>query len=549
MSYAGTAKRYAREIASGKRVAGEFTRLACQRFLKDLTRKDLTFDEEQANRACRFIEKLPHIKGEWAGRHELLILAPWQTFVVCNIFGFFREDGMRRFTEAYVRVGRKNAKSTLAAAIGLFCMVADREFGAEVYSGATSEKQAWEVFGPARLMALRHPEFARHFGVDVNAKNLSCVADNSKFEPVIGNPGDGASPHCAIIDEFHEHTTWSQFYTFKTGMGARRQPLLLTITTAGTNIASPCFEKDDEIKKILQGNHKADDVFGIIYAADPLDDWTSTTALKKANPNLGISVNKRWLESQLEGAKRGGNAESAYKTKHLNIWVAAGNAFLPSLAWAQCGDSKLRLEDFVGTDNIFGVDLAAKIDIVALMRLFFKVREDGNLEYWAFPRFWLPEDTIAEDHSGQYARFRDAGSLDVHPEQEIDFALLRSSIKDEANHFTPAEIAFDPWRAIGLEQELTSEGFTMVRIAQSVAQFTDPMNELLAAVKGGRFHHPNDPCFNWMAGNLIAKEDTNGNKKPRREIARNKIDGMVALLMAMNRALAHRPKSYQMLFV
>lgn len=537
MSYVAVAKRYAREIVSGKRVAGEFTRLACKRFLDDLTRKDLRFDKVEAERRCRWIEKMPHIKGQWAQRKELIKLEPWQILCLVNIFGFKRLDGTRRFIEAYIRVARKNAKSTTAAGIGLSMMVADGEFGSEVYSGATSEKQAWEVFGPARLMAARDEEFQKHYGVEVNAKNLNCPADNSKFEPVIGKPGDGASPHCAIIDEFHEHTSWDQFHTFKTGMGARQQPLLLVITTAGTDIASPCFEKDDEIKKILQGTVKGDDVFGIIFAADPDDDWTSVTAMKKANPNLGVSVSRRYLDSQLEAAKRSPSAESAYKTKNLNLWVASGNAFLNTLQWAACGDSRLKIEDYVGKPCIFGVDLASRIDVVALLRVFFERGADGNNVYTVFPRFWVPETQVEQDASGQYARWVADGFLETHAEDEIDFAALRQAIKEEAQLYVPSEIAFDPWRAAGLEQELTAEGFVMVRIPQTIAQFTDPMNELEAAVKGRRIRHPNNGVMNWMAGNLVAKEDTNGNKKPRREIAKNKIDGMVALLMAMNRAM------------
>jgi len=537
--YAATAKRYAKEIASGKRVAGEFVKLACARYLKDLGRSEIYFDEAAADRRCWWAETHYHIKGAWAQRNEHIKLEAWEVWILCAIFGFKRhKGGPRRFNEAYIRVARKNGKSVIGALIGLSMFVDDEEFGAEVYSGATSEKQAWEVFGPARLMAKRNEEFAKHYGIDVNAKNLNCAADNSKFEPVIGNPGDGASPHCAIIDEFHEHSTWSQYSTFKNGMGAREQPLLLIITTAGSNIASPCFEKDDEIKKILQGVQRGDDVFGVIYAADPEDDWTSVTAMKKANPNLGISVSRHYLDSLLEGARRTPSAEAAYKTKNLNQWVASGKAFLNTLQWAACGDARLQLEDFEGKDCIFGVDLASRVDVVALMRVFYEPGPDGNMIYTWFPRFWLPENRLADDPTGQYAAFFANGFVETHSEDEIDFAALRNSIKEEADRFSPTEIAFDPWRAAGLEQELSNEGFTMVKIPQTIAQFTDPMNELQAAVFSQRLRHPNNAMLNWMAANLVAKEDTNGNKKPRREIARNKIDGMIAGLMAMNRAMA-----------
>lgn len=537
------AKRYAREVATGKRVAGKFTRLACQRFLDDLKRKDLRFDAAEADRRCRFIEKLPHIKGVWASRAEFIRLEPWQSWLTCNLFGFFRLDGTRRFNEAYIRVGRKNAKSTLAAGIGLSMMVLDGEFGAEVYSGATSEKQAWEVFGPARQMVLRHPEFRTRFGVDVNAKNLNAPADNSKFEPVIGKPGDGSSPHCAIIDEFHEHPTWDQYSTFKTGMGARQQPLLLIITTAGVDISSPCFEKDDEVKKILLGALKADDFFCVIYAADDDDDWTSVAAMKKANPNLGVSVSQRYLESQLEAAKRTPSAAAAYKTKNLNQWVSSGSAELNMLAWKKCADPALKIEDFRGKRCVFGVDLASSVDFVASCRLFHD-QIDGNNHYWPFWRFWLPERRIEEDKTGNFAAWAGRGFIEVHEDDEIDFAALRKAILDDCELYSPSEVAYDPWRALGLEQELTNAGVVLAKIPQTIAHFTAPMYELEAAHLSGRIHHSDNPVANWMASNLVAKVDTNGNKKPRREIAQNKIDGMVALLMGINRVLAGSQETY-----
>lgn len=531
------AKKYAREVATGKRVSGKFTRLACKRFIDDLRRKDIEFNAEEAERVCRFLEKQSHIKGVWASRREPIKLEPWQSWFVVNLFGFYRLDGTRRFNEGYLRVARKNAKSTIAADIGLFMFIADGEFGAEVYSGATSEKQAWEVFGPARQMALRDEEFRKHYGVEVNAKNLNVPEDNSKFEPVIGKPGDGSSPHCAIIDEFHEHTTWDQFSTFKTGMGARSQPLLLIITTAGVDISSPCFQKDDEIKKILQGTSRGDDVFGVIYAADDDDDWTSVAAMKKANPNLGVSVSERYLASQLEAAKRTPAAAAAYKTKNLNLWVSSGSAELNMLAWAKCADSKLKVESFVGKPCVFGVDLASSVDFVAVCRLFYE-QVDGNFHYWPFWRFALPERRVEDDATGNFRMWADQGWIDLHEDDEIDFARIRSGILSDADLYSPSEVAYDPWRAIGLEQELTNAGLVLTKIPQTIAHFTAPMYELEAAHLSQRIHHSDNPVANWMASNLVAKVDTNGNKKPRREIAQNKIDGMVALLMGINRVLA-----------
>jgi len=530
------AKQYAREVVSGRRVAGEYTRLACKRFLDDLKRKDIEFRPEEAERRCRFLEKLPHVKGVWAQRKELIRLEPWQSWLICNIFGFYRKDGTRRFNEAYVRVARKNGKSIIGAGIGLSMFVQDGEFGAEVYSGATSEKQAWMVFGPARMMCARDEELRQHFGIEVNAKNLNVPHDGSKFEPVIGKPGDGASPHCAIVDEFHEHKTWDQYGTFKTGMGARENPLLLIITTAGVDLASPCYEKDDEAKKILKGVLKADDFFAVIYAADDDDDWTSVTAMKKANPNLGVSVSRKFLESQLEAAKRTPAAQADYKTKHLNLWVSSGAALLNMLRWQECVDPALRIEDMVGKRCVFGLDLASSVDFAALCRLF--VEEiDGNLHYYPFWRFWLPEARIEDDPTGNYRAWRDAGFIEVFDEDEIDFAKLKDAILEDALKYEPFEVVYDPWKAAGIEQSLSAEGVVMVRLAQTRNNFTAPINELEAAHLSGRIHLAPNPVANWMASNLVAKTFDDGTRKPVKEIPQNKNDGMVALLLAMNRAL------------
>lgn len=534
------AKKYARLVFNGKKVAGHYERQAAERFLTDLERNDIEFRPHEAERACKFIEKFRHVKGRWARDAQNISLEPWQSFVLCNIFGFYI-DGLRRFTEAYIRVARKNGKSILAAGIGLYMFTEDDEWGAEIYSGATSEKQAWEVFRPARLMALQHPDFQRLYGIDIGAKNMSIVADDSRFEPIIGNPGDGSSPHCALIDEYHEHNTPAMYQTMTSGMGAREQPLCLIITTAGTNIASPCFEKDDEIKKMLDGVYKDDSIFGLIYEPDKedADNWQSITAMKKANPNLDVSVAKRFLLRELAKAERSPSEQASYKTKNLNIWVGSGQTFLNPLVWKNCGNPKITIQQCIDEDwsCFFGLDLASRIDFVALMRVFVK-RVDDNLHYRWFPKFWLPENRIEEDNTGQYLRWADKGLVQLHDDDEIDFAKLRADIITEAEYLNPREIAYDPWRAIGLEQELSNHGLRMVKIGQTVSQFADPMNELQAAHLSGRIQHDGNEILNWMAGNLVCKEDTNGNKKPRREIAKNKIDGMVAGLMAVNRALA-----------
>ncbi|MGL5485832.1 MAG: terminase large subunit, partial [Shewanella sp.] len=324
---------YARDVVSGKIPACRYVKLACQRHLDDLEKqkdKDwpYRFDKDIAERVCVFVQMLPHTKGEWAAKRQCITLEPWQRFNLMNVFGWVKKgSGTRRFREAYNEIPRKNGKSALASGVGLYCFAMDGEFGAEVYSGATTEKQAWEVFRPARLICQRTPQLCEAKGIEVNASNMNIPADGSRFEPLIGNPGDGQSPHCALVDEYHEHDDDALYTTMVTGMGARLQGLIYIITTAGSNIEGPCYDKRREVIAMLEGAIPNDELFGIIYTIDPEDDWTSPDSLRKANPNFGVSVFEDFLISQQRRAIASPRFTNKFKIKHLNVWVSAKSAF------------------------------------------------------------------------------------------------------------------------------------------------------------------------------------------------------------------------------
>ncbi|MCT6271156.1 terminase large subunit, partial [Escherichia coli] len=258
------ANQYARDVVRGKIVACQFVIQACQRHLDDLMAEKsksfrYRFDKDLAERAAKFIQLLPHTKGEWAFKRMPITLEPWQLFVICCAFGWVNKGTrLRRFREVYTEIPRKNGKSAISAGVALYCFACDNEFGAEVYSGATTEKQAWEVFRPARLMCKRTPMLTEAFGIEVNASNMNRPEDGARFEPLIGNPGDGSSPHCAVVDEYHEHATDALYTTMLTGMGARRQPLMWAITTAGYNIEGPCYDKRREVIEMLNGSVSGD---------------------------------------------------------------------------------------------------------------------------------------------------------------------------------------------------------------------------------------------------------------------------------------------------
>lgn len=543
MSHVSDANAYIKNILSGKIPACEYVKLACQRQKNDLEASKkpsfpYRFDTEKAEKACRFIENLPHTKGVWAARKETIRLEPWQKFIFTTIYGWVKKsDGNRRYREAYIEVPRKNGKSILGAGTGLLMLTLDNEHGAEVYSGASTEKQAWEVFRPAKLMAEKEPEFREHFGVQINAKSINRPGDMSRFEPVIGKPGDGASPSCAIIDEFHEHDTDDLYATMKTGMGARTQPLAFIITTAGVNLAGPCYALRGDVIKILQGSYDAPDVFGVIYTVDAADDWTSKSALAKANPNFGVSVSEEFLLAEQKKAIQSAYLQNNFKTKHLNIWCSSSAAYFNMQGLELCADTSLSIEQFSGDQCFISVDLSSKVDMAAQVILFPR-SIDGTMHYYAFPRFYVPEDAANDPANKMYLAWQNAGLLTVTPGSMTDYDYIEEDLKELSGNHQVVEVPFDPWNATQFATRMMAEGLPMVEFAPNVRNFSEPMKQLDALIKSRRFHFDGNPILKWMFSNVVAKLDAKDNVYPRKERNENKIDGVVALIAALGRALA-----------
>lgn len=492
------------------------------------------FDPQRAERACRFIEAFQHTKGKWAAKSQPLKLEGWQCFFVCMIFGWLRTDGFRRFRRALLWVPRKNGKSTLAAAIGLYMLAADGEHGAEIYSGATTEKQALEVFRPAKLMAQKNQQFLEYFGVQVNASNICIVENGSRFEPVIGKPGDGSSPSCAIVDEYHEHATDSLVDTMVTGMGARENPLLLMITTAGDNMAGPCYQMQLDAQKMLEGVMEDDETFALIYGVDPSDDWTSELAARKANPNYDVSVSGEFLESRRKEAITNSRKQSTYQTKHLNVWVGARSAFFNVQRWRESADNKLKIEDFAGQPCWLGLDLASKVDIAALEILF--PRGDG--QYVRFGKYYLPYETVSAGQNEHYQGWARDGWITVTDGEIIDFAQIRDDILALCSAYQVEGVAYDPHQATMLVTDLMGNGVPVVEMRPTVLNFSEPMKTIDGLIRARQIRHNGDPVMTWMMSNVVANEDAKENVYPRKERSENKIDGAVALIMAMGRAMS-----------
>jgi phage terminase large subunit-like protein len=611
------ATQYARAVLAGEIIACKWVKLACERHLGDLKRSltakfPYRFDKQKAEAVCNFAELMVHIKGAKAG--QPIVLELWQKFFLQSLFGWIhKKTGKRRFRRGYLDVARKNAKSTLAAIIGLYMMVADAEGGAEIYSAATKRDQARIIFDVARHMVRKCQGYRETFGVQLNAHNISQASSASKFEPLSAEADtlDGLNIHCALVDELHAHRTREIYDVLETGTGARDQSLLLSITTAGKNRAGICYEIRTYLTKILDrvGDITDDSFFGIIYTLDEEDDWSDVECLKKANPNWGISVNAEDIARLAYKALQTPAARNNFKTKHANVWVSADVAWMDMRAWDGCADPKLAIEQFTGQPCTIGVDMASKVDIAATMRVFHRVEvavqsdfseavdssgycqerncinseqgarlpgpkeeevqvppaternvasvfrykkngrlyceecrnrflEKGVTHFYAFGHNYLPESAIEEDVSNsQYAGWVESGFITATPGAIIDFEYIELDMQEWASTFQISEVAYDPFQATQFSTRMSAEGFTMVEMRPTVLNFSEPMKELEALVLSGRFHHTGDPVLAWAVSNVVCHLDKKDNIYPTKERPENKIDPVVALIMALARAI------------
>ncbi len=547
------ANQYARDVVRGKIVACQFVIQACQRHLDDLMAEKsksfrYRFDKDLAERAAKFIRLCPPPKVGWASGCRPRRSSRGSLWSAARLAGSSKLRS-RRFRAVRTVPPRPDSTAARQSRVALSCIACpDELIGAEVYSGATTEKQAWEVFRPARLMCKRTPMLTEAFGIEVNASNMNRPEDGARFEPLIGNPGDGSSPHCAVVDEYHEHATDALYTTMLTGMGARRQPLMWAITTAGYNIEGPCYDKRREVIEMLNGSVPNDELFGIIYTVDEGDDWTDPQVLEKANPNIGVSVYREFLLSQQQRAKNNARLANVFKTKHLNIWVSARSAYFNLVSWQSCEDKSLTLEQFEGQPCILAFDLARKLDMNSMARLY--TREiDGKTHYYSVaPRFWVPYDTVYsveknEDRrtAERFQKWVEMGVLTVTDGAEVDYRYILEEAK-AANKISPvSESPIDPFGATGLSHDLADEDLNPVTIIQNYTNMSDPMKELEAAIESGRFHHDGNPIMTWCIGNVVGKTIPGNDDvvKPVKEQAENKIDGAVALIMAVGRAMLY----------
>lgn len=582
-SHVARAAKYCRDVVAGKILACAYVRQACQRQLDDLQRQKskgwpYRFDKAKAERVCRFIEKLPHIKGPMAAKRLPMALQAWQSFILTTVFGWVHKAGpkkdRRRFRVAYIEVPKGNGKSALLSGVSLYALTADGEQGAEVYSAAVSRDQAGIVFKTARQMALRRPGMCKQLGIHVGAHALSVERTASTFLALSADADniEGKNVHCAVVDELHAHSTRAVFDNLETAMGKRDQPLLFAITTAGDNQVGICYQVRADVLKILSGAVVDDTIFGIVYTIDrverakPLDldaeevpdgtdiegdDPYSIESAIKANPNYDVSVDPDHIKRMAAKAIRSPADRPRFLTKHLNIWINAYAALFDMEAWRRrCVDTTLKLKDFEGQASYSSADLASKTDLASRCRLFIKPGEwfdpvDKQTKivpfYYPFCRHYVPRKVVEEGKHENYAAWELDGWLTVHEGDVTDFGMIEADIRQDAKVYPVLMHGYDPWQSHQMATSLLADGMPVFEVPQTVKVYSAPTKELMALILQGRVRSDGDPVLQWAMSNVVGRFDRKDNVLPQKQADEKKIDPAIAVLMALALALSAPP--------
>jgi phage terminase large subunit-like protein len=555
-----TAQQYIADVQSGKQIACKYVKLAVERHIKDLARVGKPdfpyyFDEAKAKRAIDFKQQLRHAKGEWADEriHDTRIhLEPWQQFRTWCIFGWQKTSGTRRFTKAYTEMGRKNGKTTDAAADLNYCFFADRpiEPGVEAYCVATKKDQAKIAWEDVRRQIEKHPvlkSLARTYKRDSTITRHDDPAAKCTVWGKDADTQDGFNPHVAICDEMHAWPDHSLLEVIESGLGARRQPLIDIITTAGFDTKCACYQEERTLAvQMLEGTVKPapENFFAIIYTLDEGDDWTDESVWIKANPNLGVSVSREFLRERVKAALQMPSKRNDILTKNFSIWTNVASRAIPADVWERCGQVAVNPAALAGKTAYFGLDLSSIMDISAYALCF---EPDGSGVYPMLWRFFIPGDDLIDRirrDKVPYDVWKDQGHIITTPGNTIDYDFIEQEIQKDAQTFSIAEGAFDPWHASNLVTHLMSAGIPMVPIVQSFAQagMPGPTDGFLKAAFSGKIAHGGNPVMDWMISCLELKSDRQGNvmpMKPARKTLGKRIDGVVAAIMALDRAQRH----------
>ena len=502
------------------------------------------FDSDKAQRAVTFINNLKHTKGIWHG--VPFDLLPWQDKIIRDIFGTVKEDGYRQYNTAYIEIPKKSGKSELAAAVALYLTCGDGEWGAEVYGCAADRQQASIVFDVAVDMVGQSPALRKRFKPVLSRKRLVYMPTGS-FYQVLSSEAytkHGLNVHGVVFDELHAQPNRQLFDVMTMGSGdARKQPLFFLITTAGTDRNSICWEVHQKAEDILRGKKHDPTFYPVIYGIEDDDDWADEANWYKANPSLGHTIDIEKLRAAFLSARENPAEENLFRQLRLNQWVKQSVRWMPMDTWEMCS-FPVDPEELKGRVCYGGLDLSSSIDITAFVLVFPPVDEDDK--YYVLPYFWLPEETldlrVRRDHV-PYDIWKGQGHLLTTEGNVIHYGFIEKFIEELGQDYNIQEIAFDRWGAVQMVQNLDGAGFTVVPFGQGFKDMSPPTKELMKLTLEKRIAHDGHPVLSWMMDNIHVRTDPAGNIKPDKEKSTEKIDGAVAMIMALDRCIRNEGAS------
>lgn len=541
---------YCEGVITGKIDVCRWVVKAVERHYKDLKRSkenkfDYYFEPLAAQHFIDFCSKRHHYQGDVAG--QPIILEPWQEFVWGSIFGWVhKKTKKRRFRETHIEIPKKNGKSILGALIGLYGITYDNEPGAQVYNLAINRTQVMKLsYQAAQEISERDPDLSQMLNVKKSMADMKIEhkATSSYFEPLTSKPDrlDGFNVHMSINDETKDWTQIEVYDLMEDGTATRTQPLLYNVTTAGDNRKSLGFQKHEYSKEILNGIINNDMFFCIIFSIDEkdLENWDQESVWRKANPNFGVSIQESYFKSQVTRGKESHLKKMDVLTKNLNVWVSAASSWMNIDHWQACGDDDLMIDDVSSLPAIIAIDLASKVDIAAVMIMFY---DHDAEEFYFFLRSYLPEDYVIDSdnrtkegrvNKKNYKVWADAGYITLTPGYKTDQDFIKQDVLDMMKKYQVERVAYDPFQATKLVTEFEKEDLPVIEYRHIVNNMSEPMKELEGIVGSGKLHHDNNPVLTWMMSNVVAKEDVKRNIYPRRKDEDSKIDGAITAIMCL----------------
>ncbi|MGU7961328.1 terminase large subunit [Streptococcus suis] len=499
------------------------------------------YDKAKADRAVTFINNLSHTKGKWAGKRFDLL--PWQEQIVRDLFGIVKEDGNRQFLTAYIEIPKKNGKSELAASIALYLLYADNEASAEVYGAACDRNQASIVFDVAKQMVQMSRPLEKRSKIMGATKRIVNYSNAGFYQVLSAETGTkhGLNVSGLVFDEIHAQPNRHLYDVLTKGSGdAREQPLFFIITTAGTDRNSICYELHTKALDILNGRKKDTSFYPVVYGLSDEDDWNDEANWRRANPSLGHTIGIDRVREAYQQALDNPAEENVFKQLRLNMWTSSSVAWIPEHVYAK-GNDPIQYESLKGRSCYAGLDLSSTSDITAFVLVFPPRFEEEN--YIVLPYFWLPEDTLElrcrRDHV-LYDVWERQGYIKTTEGNVVHYGFIEKFIEDLSEIYHIKEIAYDRWNATQMVQNLEGMGLTMVPFGQGYKDMSPPSKELYKLMMEGKIQHGGHPVLKWMGQNVVMRQDPAGNIKPDKEKSVEKIDGIVALIMGLDRCIRHQ---------